>query len=99
MPEAKHCIRVATHRLHLMLPLLCSKLLPTHPKWELCFAIVLSIFLWGGVGGGGAASWSLHSTDLALLSSFHHKSLRRILNVNMWDVQQFHCIWVASFAR
>ena len=49
----------------------------------------------------GAESWSLHSQDLTLLSSFHHKSLRKILNINMWDIENYHIsnLDVCSFFR
>ena len=75
--DIRRRIQAATQSLHLIQPLIRSNLLPIRYKREPYMAIPMSIALWG------AESWSLHSLDLSLLSSFHLKSLRKIMSVNV----------------
>ena len=58
-----------------------SKDITTEFKKMLYIQLPLNTALWG------AESWTLTAEDERKLESFHHKSIRRILNINMFEVE------------
>ena len=56
----------------------------TETKVKLYLAIPVNLALWN------AETWSRNAGDLKLLDTFHHKSIRRILGINMSMVKDDH---------
>ena len=53
-------------------------------KVKLCLAMPVNFSLWN------RETWSSKKSNLALLDSFHHKAIMRIININMVQVQEEH---------
>jgi hypothetical protein len=62
--------------------LLSNRKIHMHICRRLYQAIVANIALWG------SESWALKEEDRFKLETFHHKSLRRMCHLTMWDVAE-----------
>lgn len=81
--EIKKRIQKATSQLGALKNLFREKSISIAIKHKVFMAIPISTLLWG------CESWTLNEHNKRLLRSFQHKSIRSILNINIYEVQDY----------
>lgn len=81
--EVQVRIQKARAQIGMLYPFFKSDEVPLPTKYMVYCAIPLNTVLWG------CESWAVTADMVRSLESFHHKSIRSILNVNMRHVEEF----------
>jgi len=82
--DIKHRITQASKAVGALNSLWNSQAVSIETKVKMYLAIPVNLLLWN------SESWSGNSTDLQQIDVFHHKTIRRILGINMADVKEHH---------
>jgi hypothetical protein len=80
--EIKKRIQKATSQLGALKNLFREKSINTTTKHKVFMAIPMSTVLWG------SESWSLNEYNKRILRAFQHKSIRWILNISIYEVEE-----------
>ena len=82
--DIKFRISQASKAVGALTPLWKSPAVSIETKIKLYLAIPVNLVLWN------CETWSGNTTDLNRIDIFHHKTIRRILGINMTDVEKQH---------